>query len=109
MTPAASAPLARDTVETPTGSVLFEDVVREGATWSHVLKRGTALRITDSLGGANVGALFFNWENPAERYNMPDTLRRSTSRASRGASSSIPTWGASSARSPTTRWAGTIR
>ena len=75
MTPAASAPLARDTVETPTGSVLFEDVVREGATWSHVLKRGTALRITDSLGGANVGALFFNWENPAERYNMPDTLK----------------------------------
>ena len=54
---------------------LFEDTVREGATWSHVLKRGTALRITDTLGGANVGALFYNWENTAERYNMPDTLK----------------------------------
>ena len=55
--------------------LLFEDVVREGATRSHVLKRGTALRITDTLGGANVGALFYNWENTAERYNMPDTLK----------------------------------
>jgi len=59
----------------PASDVLFEDVVREGATWSHVLKRGTALRITDTLGGANVGALFYNWENTAERYNMPDTLK----------------------------------
>jgi len=54
---------------------LFEEVVQPGATWSHVLKRGTALRITDTEGGANVGAIFYNWENPAERYNMPDTLK----------------------------------
>ncbi len=56
-------------------TVFFEDVVREGATWSHVLKRGTALRITDPTGRANVGAMFYNWENPTERYNMPDTLK----------------------------------
>jgi hypothetical protein len=56
-------------------SVLFEEIVHGGATWSHVLKRGTALRITDSSGRANVGALFYNWENPTERYNMPDTLK----------------------------------
>lgn len=55
--------------------VLFTDVVREGATWSHVLKRGTALRITDPTGRANVAAMFYNWENPTERYNMPDTLK----------------------------------
>ncbi len=54
---------------------MFEEVVHPGATWSHVLKRGTALRITDTVGGANVGALFYNWENPTERYNMPDTLK----------------------------------
>jgi uncharacterized protein len=54
---------------------LFEDVVQPGATWSHVLKRGTALRIIDVEGGANVGAIFYNWENPTERYNMPDTLK----------------------------------
>jgi urea carboxylase-associated protein 2 len=40
-----------------------------------VLKRGTALRITDVEGGANVGALFLNFEIPSERYNMPDTLK----------------------------------
>jgi len=54
---------------------LFEEVIQPGATWSHVLKRGTALRITDIEGGANVCAVFYNWENPCERYNMPDTLK----------------------------------
>jgi urea carboxylase-associated protein 2 len=55
--------------------LLWEETLRGGATWSHVLKRGTALRITDIEGGANVGAMFFNFENPVERYNMPDTLK----------------------------------
>ena len=54
---------------------LFEDIIPPASTWSHVLKRGTALRITDVEGGANVGAIFYNWENPSERYNMPDTLK----------------------------------
>jgi uncharacterized protein len=57
------------------GEVLFEDVIEPGATWSHVVKRGTTLRIMDIDGGTNVGALFYNWENLAERYNMPDTLK----------------------------------
>lgn len=56
-------------------SVLWEEIVQPGATWSHVLKRGTALRIVDSEGNANVGALFYNFECPSERYNMPDTLK----------------------------------
>ena len=56
-------------------AVLFQDVMQPGATWSHVLKRGSALRITDMAGGGNVGAIFYNWENPTERYNMPDTLK----------------------------------
>lgn len=54
---------------------LFAETIQPGATWSHVLKRGTALRITDLEGGANVGAIFYNRENPTERYNMPDTLK----------------------------------
>jgi uncharacterized protein len=54
---------------------LFEETIQPGATWSHILKRGTALRITDTEGGANVGAIFYNAENPSERYNMPDTLK----------------------------------
>lgn len=55
--------------------LLFEEPLPGGATWSHILKRGTALRITDPEGGANVGAMFYNAENPVERYNMPDTLK----------------------------------
>jgi urea carboxylase-associated protein 2 len=58
--------------ETP---ILWEETIQPGATWSHVLKRGTALRLTDVDGGANAGALFYNFECPVERYNMPDTLK----------------------------------
>src|SRR4028119_379782 len=55
--------------------VLWEELIQPGATWSHVLKRGTAVRIVDIMGGANVGAMFYNAELPVERYNMPDTLK----------------------------------
>jgi urea carboxylase-associated protein 2 len=54
---------------------LWEETIQPGATWSHVLKRGTALRIVDLEGGANVGGIFYNFECPVERYNMPDTLK----------------------------------
>jgi urea carboxylase-associated protein 2 len=55
--------------------ILWEETVQPAASWSHVLKRGTCLRITDIEGGANVGALFYNFECATERYNMPDTLK----------------------------------
>jgi urea carboxylase-associated protein 2 len=55
--------------------ILWEEIVQPGASWSHVMKRGTALRITDTEGGANVGAIFYNAELPAERLNLPDTLK----------------------------------
>ena len=56
-------------------TVLWEETIQPGASWSHVLKRGTALRVTDLEGGANVGGIFYNFECPTERYNMPDTLK----------------------------------
>jgi uncharacterized protein len=66
-------------------SVLCTETVPGGATWSHVLKRGTALRITDVEGGANVAAYFLNFELPAERFNLPDTLKaQHTARLTRG-------------------------
>ena len=55
--------------------VLFEETLMPGAAWSHVLKRGTALRLVDIDGGANVGAIFLNAEFPVERLNLPDTLK----------------------------------
>ena len=40
-----------------------------------LLRRGHQLRIEDREGGANVPALFYNYECLVERYNMPDTLK----------------------------------
>jgi urea carboxylase-associated protein 2 len=56
-------------------SLLYSQVLPGGATWSHVLKRGTALRLTDMQGNANVAAYFLNFEIPSERFNLPDTLK----------------------------------
>jgi urea carboxylase-associated protein 2 len=54
---------------------LWKEIVPGGNRWSGVMRRGTALRLTDMEGGANVAALFFNAEEKLERYNMPDTLK----------------------------------
>ncbi len=58
-----------------TETTLWEDSLHGGQTWSHILKQGMALRLTDIEGGANVSALFYNAACPEERYNMPDTLK----------------------------------
>lgn len=55
--------------------ILFEETLAPGAAWSHILKRGTALRLTDTDGGANMGAIFYNADCPVERLNIPDTLK----------------------------------
>jgi len=56
-------------------TILWEDLLHGGQTWSHVLEPGMAIRLTDLEGGANVSALFYNAAQPEERYNMPDTLK----------------------------------
>ena len=56
-------------------TLLFEDTLAPGGVWSHILKRGTALRMTDTDGGANVGAIFYNADCLVERLNLPDTLK----------------------------------
>ena len=58
-----------------TGEPLWEEHLHAGSHWSGVLRRGTTLRLTDVEGGANVAALFYNYEDRLERYNMPDTLK----------------------------------
>ena len=58
-----------------TDDILFEETLHPGAAWSHILKRGTALRLSDPEGGANVGAIFYNADCPVERLNIPDTLK----------------------------------
>ena len=54
---------------------LWRETLRGGASWSGVLRRGMSLRLTALQAGANVAALFHNYEQPLERYNMADTLK----------------------------------
>ncbi len=56
-------------------TILWEDEIRGGQTWSLVLSRGNAIRLSDLQGGANASALFYNADWTEERYNMPDTLK----------------------------------
>ena len=56
-------------------SILWEETLHGSSTWSHVLKRGTALRIEAIEDNSNVGAIFLNADNPSERLNLPDTLK----------------------------------
>ncbi len=65
-------------------TIRWEEEVQPGSTWSHVLKRGTALRITDVEGGANVGAIFYNFECPAERYSIDTLKAQHVARLSKG-------------------------
>jgi uncharacterized protein len=55
--------------------MLWEEHLQSGAHWSGVARRGTTLRLTDVEGGANVSALFYNYDERLERYNMADTLK----------------------------------
>lgn len=56
-------------------AMIFREPLAAGAGWSGVIKRHQVLRITDTEGGANVSALFYNADGLLERYNMPDTLK----------------------------------
>jgi len=57
------------------GPGLWQDTIQPGSSWSLILRRGRELRIEDVEGAANVAAIFYNFDCPVERYNMPDTLK----------------------------------
>jgi urea carboxylase-associated protein 2 len=56
-------------------SILWEETLPGSSTWSHILKRGTALRLDALEDNCNVGALLLNADNLSERLNLPDTLK----------------------------------
>ena len=65
--------------------VLIREALRGGQMWSRVVRRGQALKLTDVEGGASVAALFYNAQQPLERYNMADTLKaQHTSKLTKG-------------------------
>lgn len=55
--------------------ILFQETVPGGGMWSFVVRRHLTLRITDIEGGANVGLMAYQAENPLNRLNLPDTLK----------------------------------
>lgn len=54
---------------------LWEESLPGGAHWSALIRRGIVLRLVAQGDDANVAALFYNREQPLERYNMADTLK----------------------------------
>src|SRR3982751_2935535 len=59
-----------------TGNVTKTKIgLRGGQAWSGRLQRNQRLRLTDVEGRACVSALFYNADDPLERYNMADTLK----------------------------------
>lgn len=53
----------------------YSTQLKSGAHWSLRVRRGVQLSLVNTTGNANVGMVFFNSDNLAERYNAPDTLK----------------------------------
>jgi uncharacterized protein len=58
-----------------TSRVVHRELLPGARSWSFIVRRGFTLRLTDSRGGANCSALFYNAHEKLERYNMADTLK----------------------------------
>ena len=56
-------------------TILFVETLPGGGLWSWRLRRHTTLRLTDLEGGANVGLMAYNADQPFDRLNLPDTLK----------------------------------
>jgi hypothetical protein len=54
---------------------LHDHEVAAGEPWLHVIERGQVLRILDLRGNQAVDTLFYNAQDPRERYSAVDTLR----------------------------------
>ncbi|CRI63671.1 Urea carboxylase-associated protein 2 [Thiocapsa sp. KS1] len=55
--------------------IVHTELLPGARSWSFIIRRGFALRLTDRRGRANCSALFFNAHEKLERYNMADTLK----------------------------------
>ncbi len=66
-------PLVQSTLS-PAAAV-FQCDVPAGEPWLHRLEAGQTLRILDLEGNQAVDTLFFNADDPAERYSAQDTIR----------------------------------
>ena len=58
-----------------TEQAIYRRVVEAGDYWLHIVERGQTLRILDLEGRQAVDTLFYNADDPAERYSACDTIR----------------------------------
>lgn len=64
---------------------IWEKTLRPGEKWSGSISRSRLIKFTALEKGANLAVLLYNDRDPAERYNMPDTLKaQHTSMLTRG-------------------------
>ncbi len=58
-----------------TDNAVFTDTVLAGDYFIKIIKRGQVFRITDLEGNQAADTLFYNADNPSERYSSMDTIR----------------------------------
>jgi len=56
-------------------SAIHREIVPAGEYWMHEIKRGQSFRIVDVEGNQAADTLFFNADDPHERYSATDTIR----------------------------------
>ena len=54
---------------------IYRQVIPAGTYWMHVVQKGQTLRLLDLEGNQAADTLFFNADDPAERYSASDTIR----------------------------------
>lgn len=54
---------------------VYDEVVPAGEGWMHTIRKGQHFRIVDLDGNQAVDTLFYNAEDPSERYSAQDTIR----------------------------------
>jgi uncharacterized protein len=57
------------------GTAAFDETLPSGLGFTHVVKKGQIFRIVDLEGNQAVDTLFYNADDPTERYSAVDTIR----------------------------------
>jgi urea carboxylase-associated protein 1 len=56
-------------------AAIYREIVPAGAYWMHAVHKGETLRIVDLEGNQAADTLFYNADDPSERYSGADTIR----------------------------------
>lgn len=64
----------KESTRNPSNAV-HDEVLEAGNGWSHRVKKGQTFRIVDLEGNQAVDTLFYNADDPSDRYSAVDTIR----------------------------------